>query len=55
VTIDFDAGGQALNFSSQTIDEDLPGKEKPTHISVDLQKPSADVSLKSVIRVDHGR
>ncbi len=50
VTIDLDANGAALNIASQTIDEDLPGKQRPTHISVDLKMPTMKATLTSVIR-----
>ena len=52
VRIDFDAGGKALVISSKPIQEDLPGKERPTHISVDLQAPTKDVTLKSLVQPD---
>jgi hypothetical protein len=52
VRIDFDADGKDLIMSSQPIEEDLPGKQRPTHIGVDLQAPTRDVILKSVIRAD---
>jgi hypothetical protein len=51
VTIDFDADGAALNIASQPIDEDLPGKQRPIHISVDLKMPTMIAKLKSVIRI----
>jgi hypothetical protein len=50
VQIDLDAGGNALVFSSQLIEEDLPGKERPTHISVNLANPRENIVLKSVMR-----
>jgi hypothetical protein len=50
VTIDLDAGGGALNIASVPIDEDLPGKQRPVHISVDLKIPTMTANLKSVIR-----
>jgi hypothetical protein len=50
VRIDLDVGGNALVFSSQLIEEDLPGKERPTHISVDLAVPAKDVKMTSVMR-----
>ena len=52
VKIDFDADGKELIISSQSIEEDLPGKERPTHISVDLKSPAMDVMLKSVMQPD---
>jgi hypothetical protein len=52
VKIDLDAGGSALVIRSQLIEEDLPGKKQPTHISVDLANPAKEASLKSVIRPD---
>ena len=50
VRIDFDAGGGELDFTSQVIDEDLPGKRQPIHINVDLKTPAMIARLKSVIR-----
>ena len=54
VTIDLDADGGALDIASQPIDEDLPGKQRPVHISVDLKTPTMVASLKSVIRAVSG-
>jgi hypothetical protein len=50
VLIDFDAGGAELNIGSQPINEDLPGKQRPIHISVDLKTPTMIAKLQSVIR-----
>ncbi|MGD0461893.1 MAG: heparinase II/III family protein [Tepidisphaeraceae bacterium] len=52
VRIDFDAHGKGLIVRSQPIEEDLPGAQRPTHISVDLDAPTMDVTLKSVMRPD---
>jgi Heparinase II/III-like protein len=52
VRIDFDSGENALVIRSQLIEEDLPGKERPTHISVDVKSPTKDVVLKSIIQPD---
>ena len=49
VQIDFDASGD-LKIGSQPIDEDLPGKQRPNHISVDLKTPATMAKLTSVIR-----
>ncbi len=49
IQIDLSTGPE-LSIQSTVIDEDLPGKVKPTHISVDLKSPTESVKLKSVIR-----
>jgi hypothetical protein len=50
VRIDLTTLSGDLNISSTPIDEDLPGKQRPIHISVDLRTPTTNVNLKSVIR-----
>ncbi|MGA2440688.1 MAG: heparinase II/III family protein [Tepidisphaeraceae bacterium] len=50
VRIDLATDGGDLSITSAPIDEDLPGKVRPIHISVDLKSPAANVKLKSVIR-----
>ncbi len=52
VLIDIDAGGRRLAISAEPIDENLPGHQRPTHISVDLQEPTTAIRLTSVIRPD---
>jgi hypothetical protein len=52
VRIDLDAGGNELAIHSQVIEEDLPGKVRPTHISVDLAKPLEAVRVRAVMRPD---
>jgi Heparinase II/III-like protein len=48
--IDLDAGGAALKITSQPIDEDLPDKQKPLRIAVELVSPAMNASLKSTIQ-----
>lgn len=50
VQIDLTTDGGDLNISSVLIDEDLPSKKHPVHISVDLKSPSTLARVKSVIR-----
>ena len=50
VRIDLATFSGDLNISSTPIDEDLPGKQRPIHVSVDLKTPTTNVNLKSVIR-----
>ena len=50
VQIDFDANGAALKMNSQEIDEDLPGKVKPTRILIELQKPLQQTVLRADFR-----
>jgi hypothetical protein len=50
VQIDLTTNGPDLNISSVPIEGDLPGKQRPIHISVDLKSPSTLARIKSTLR-----
>ncbi|MBN2022653.1 MAG: heparinase II/III family protein [Pirellulales bacterium] len=50
VEIRIDAGGAAFSIQSDAIDEDVPGRVKPTRIGIDLDDPVREAAITLTIR-----